>query len=68
MGPSFHFHCPVCRARIKAPLHLIGQRRDCPRCGGRLVVKLSAPQDAGPAFLTEPAPVTASVSNPGSGR
>jgi DNA-directed RNA polymerase subunit RPC12/RpoP len=59
MDSSFRFRCPACAARIKAPLQLIGQTRDCPRCGGRLVVKLSPPQDAGPAFLVEPAPAAA---------
>jgi DNA-directed RNA polymerase subunit RPC12/RpoP len=59
MDSSFRFRCPACRARIKAPLQLIGQTRDCPRCGGRLVVKMSPPQDAGPAFLADPSPATA---------
>jgi uncharacterized paraquat-inducible protein A len=59
MDSSFRFRCPACRARIKAPLQLIGQTRDCPRCGRRLVVKMSPPQDAGPVILAEPAPAPA---------
>jgi hypothetical protein len=58
MDSSFRFRCPACQARIKAPLQLIGQTRDCPRCGRRLVVKIGPPEDAGPLFLTDPTPAS----------
>jgi hypothetical protein len=32
------FPCPSCLARIKAPIELIGRRRQCPGCGHKLVV------------------------------
>jgi DNA-directed RNA polymerase subunit RPC12/RpoP len=63
MDSSFRFRCPACHARIKAPLELIGQTRDCPRCGGRLVVKLGPPGGADP-LPTTPGPTAYRFPNP----
>jgi hypothetical protein len=46
--PPIRFRCPGCRARIKAPGHLLGQTHGCPRCGNHLVVRPEVPEDSGP--------------------
>jgi hypothetical protein len=46
MSSSVSFLCPGCRARIKAPVQLIGQSRSCPGCRHRFVVQKVIPQDA----------------------
>jgi DNA-directed RNA polymerase subunit RPC12/RpoP len=43
--------CGGCRARIKAPVQLRGQRRSCPGCGHRVVVPFQRPEDAGPLLV-----------------
>jgi hypothetical protein len=49
---SVRFRCPCCRARIKAPAQLRGQRRDCPACGRPFVVPRPAtPDDVGPILV-----------------
>src|SRR5262249_35084344 len=48
---AVHFHCPGCRARIKAPAQLRGQSRNCPRCRVPLTVPFVAPEDAGPVLV-----------------
>jgi uncharacterized paraquat-inducible protein A len=51
MIPSIQLRCAGCNARIKAPVQIIGQERDCPRCGRRLTVRMKAPEDSGPVIL-----------------
>jgi DNA-directed RNA polymerase subunit RPC12/RpoP len=46
MSSSISFRCSSCRARIKAPVQLIGQARSCPGCGHRFVVNKVIPRDA----------------------
>jgi hypothetical protein len=45
------FCCPWCRAKIKAPRELVGERRDCPRCGHAFFVPRHASQDVGPVLV-----------------
>jgi hypothetical protein len=47
--------CPGCNARIKAPVQLLGQRRQCPGCKTPFVVGPRVPQDAGPVLVPESA-------------
>jgi hypothetical protein len=56
---AYHHHLPLpgCNARINAPLRMLGQRRPCPGCKTRLVVRPQPPQDSGPALV--PAPLAA---------
>ena len=46
-----HFHCPSCRARIKAPLLLAGRARNCPGCEQAFTVPRGLPEDAGPMLV-----------------
>ena len=48
---AIHFPCPNCRARIKAPLQLNGQRRNCPGCSHTFVVPRLIPEDAEPVLV-----------------
>jgi hypothetical protein len=48
---SILFHCPRCSARIKAPVQLSGQSRDCPGCSHRFVVPRLVPADAAPMLV-----------------
>jgi hypothetical protein len=48
---QLHFSCPHCQARIKAPVQLSGQRRNCPGCGHALSVPYTRPEDAGPLLV-----------------
>jgi hypothetical protein len=56
MPATITFHCPRCNARIKAPLQLLGQRRPCPGCHTRFVVRPQPPSDSGPALVLGPLP------------
>jgi hypothetical protein len=56
MHPVLRFHCPGCRARIKAPAQLLGRPANCPGCGRRLVVRPEAPIDSGPVLAGEDGP------------
>jgi hypothetical protein len=49
------FRCPGCRARIKAPPELLGQRRNCPGCNTPFVVRVPAPPDSGPLLINHEA-------------
>jgi hypothetical protein len=40
------FHCPSCRARIKAPLLLAGRNRSCPGCERILTIPRNLPEDS----------------------
>jgi uncharacterized paraquat-inducible protein A len=53
MTPSLSLRCPLCNARIKAPLQLLGQTRACPRCGTRFVVRAQPPAAAGPVIVAD---------------
>ena len=44
---SIHFPCAHCGARIKAPLHLNGSRRSCPRCCHAVTVPQNLRQSIG---------------------
>jgi hypothetical protein len=53
MAYAIRVRCPACRARIKAPAELIGQRRPCPRCKKSLEVRMSPPDDLGPVLIDD---------------
>jgi hypothetical protein len=61
MAITLVFRCPGCRARIKAPVQLIGKVRVCPGCAYLFVVPPEAPRDAGPTVLLDIPPVGARV-------
>jgi hypothetical protein len=48
--------CSGCNARIRAPIHLLGQVRPCPQCKRRLVLFTKAPNDASPVLAASEAP------------
>jgi hypothetical protein len=52
MTSTIVLRCPGCRARIKAPRQLIGQRRDCPGCNTPFVVRIQPLQDSDPMLVT----------------
>ena len=56
MPPSIRVRCPDCGARIKAPIQLLGQRHNCPRCQRRLLIQTKAPEDSLPVLLHDEAP------------
>ena len=56
MPCPIRFHCPGCRARIKAPAQLLGQQRSCPGWSCRLVVRPQPPEDSGPLLLHDDGP------------
>lgn len=43
--------CRHCGARIKAPVAMLGQNRDCPGCHKPFIVAPQAPEDAGPMLI-----------------
>jgi len=45
--------CPRCRARIKAPVRIIGKTRLCPGCQAPFVVAVRPPEDEGPKLVLE---------------
>jgi hypothetical protein len=52
MNTSYiHFHCPSCRARIKAHLLLAGRARNCPGCEQTFTVPRRLPEDTGPMLV-----------------
>jgi len=51
MDSSIRLRCPICGARIKAPVQLIGQERSCPSCGFAITIRKPPPLDAGPVLL-----------------
>ena len=57
MHSTIRVRCPGCDARIKAPIQLLGQRRNCPRCNRRMVVQTKAPDDALPVLSDDALPV-----------
>lgn len=56
MTPAVVLTCAGCHARVKAPLQLLGQTRPCPGCETPLVVRVAAPDDAGPVLVEQPEP------------
>jgi hypothetical protein len=48
--------CPGCKARIKVPPELLGQRRNCPGCHTPFVVRAQVPPDSGPVLAGDDAP------------
>jgi hypothetical protein len=51
MSSAIMFRCHACKARIKAPLRMLGQVRPCPRCKQTVRVRISPPDDAGPVMV-----------------
>jgi hypothetical protein len=64
MAIALIFRCPRCRARIKAPVQLIGQARLCPGCAELFVVPPQAPGDVGPVMLPDGAGPGRTVQRP----
>jgi hypothetical protein len=54
--PTVTIQCPSCKARIKAPTQLLGQRRRCPGCDAHFLVQPKPPQDEGPALVRPEVP------------
>jgi CheY-like chemotaxis protein len=48
--------CPGCGSRIKAPLRLTGQTRNCPNCQRPFVVVFLPPDAEGPKLVPDDAP------------
>jgi hypothetical protein len=48
---SIRFRCPRCSARIKAPVQLAGQSRDCPGCSRAFTVPRFVTADVGPILV-----------------
>jgi CheY-like chemotaxis protein len=48
--------CPGCGSRIKAPLQLTGQTRNCPNCNRPFVVVFLPPDAEGPKLVADDAP------------
>jgi DNA-binding response OmpR family regulator len=48
--------CPNCGARIKAPLQLTGQTRNCPGCKRAFVVVFQPPEDEGLKLVLDEGP------------
>jgi hypothetical protein len=60
MLKSISIRCLGCRARIKAPVQLLGQSRPCPGCGQHLRVQRPQPcEDAGPLLTYDDRPAPA---------
>jgi hypothetical protein len=53
MNSSISFRCHSCRARIKAPVQLVGQTRACPSCGHNIVIHKVIPPDQDPILVLE---------------
>jgi hypothetical protein len=51
MNQFIRFLCSHCRARIKAPLQLVGRKRDCPGCSQAFIVPCILPDNAGPVLV-----------------
>jgi DNA-directed RNA polymerase subunit RPC12/RpoP len=48
---SIRFCCAHCQASLKAPAELAGRNRNCPGCGGQIVVPRRIPEDAGAVLV-----------------
>jgi uncharacterized paraquat-inducible protein A len=53
MSATLSIRCPVCNARIKAPMQLIGKTRSCPRCRHRLEVQPQLPDEEQPMLVED---------------
>jgi DNA-directed RNA polymerase subunit RPC12/RpoP len=53
MTPSLSFRCPGCNARIRAPAPLLGQYRNCPGCGERILIRVQVPEEAEPLLVPD---------------
>jgi hypothetical protein len=51
MPAKIILRCPGCKARIKAPSQLLGQRRNCPGCDTPFVVRIQPRQDSDPILV-----------------
>jgi DNA-binding response OmpR family regulator len=52
-GKSIRCRCPGCGSRIKAPVKIIGQTRNCPGCQHAFVIALPPPEDEGPMLVMD---------------
>jgi DNA-directed RNA polymerase subunit RPC12/RpoP len=57
---TFSFSCSACKARLKAPLQIIGRWRTCPNCGHRFVVPAKPIPDSGPRLIFDDRAATSS--------
>jgi hypothetical protein len=53
MSERISFRCEGCRARLKAPVKLIGRSGSCPNCGRKVTVRPAAPAEEGPVLVTD---------------
>jgi hypothetical protein len=53
MPCPIRFRCPGCRARLKAPVRLLGRPCSCPGCYRDLSVRPEPPEDAGPRLVID---------------
>jgi hypothetical protein len=51
MASAVFLRCHACKARIKAPMKLLGQIRPCPRCKQAVLIRLTPPQDSPPVLV-----------------
>jgi CheY-like chemotaxis protein len=56
MQSTLIVQCSRCAARIKAPVQLLGQTRNCPGCGQPVMIRLKTPVDSEPLFLHDDLP------------
>lgn len=54
-APFLSFRCASCGARIRAPLRMLGDTRDCPGCKKTILVHPEPPEDAAPMLVDLPA-------------
>jgi len=53
MSKAIFLRCHACRARIKAPIKLLGEIRSCPRCGQAVRIRIQPPEDCGPLIIRD---------------
>jgi hypothetical protein len=56
MAAAIRFRCLGCRARIKAPVELVNQVRNCPGCGTQLLIRPEPPPDSDSQMAIEHRP------------
>jgi hypothetical protein len=54
MPTKIAMRCPGCKARIKAPVELLGHHRKCPGCATPFIVQSQPPQDSDVALVVLP--------------
>jgi hypothetical protein len=53
MSERISVECPSCRARLRAPLKLIGRSRPCPACRVVVAIRPSVPDEAEPVLIMD---------------